>query len=222
MYPLIQYATTSDSVSIAFWTLGSGPPAIFLPALPFANLQVEWEMPAYRRWFERLAERRTMIHYDSRGTGLSDRDVPDLSLDARLSDIDAVSSSPAKASYSPTAANLSCVASLSRCASSLCGGPPPRSRTIPRTVRTGQQPRRRCVTVFRVDLAHASPARDLARHAARPLKACCDGHPHRSGTARQEYGLSPAAVPPRDLRTSSFVSTLLSDRRGGEPRGINP
>ena len=90
MYPLIQYATTSDSVSIAFWTLGSGPPAIFLPALPFANLQVEWEMPAYRRWFERLAERRTVIHYDSRGTGLSDRDVPDLSLDAHLSDIDAV------------------------------------------------------------------------------------------------------------------------------------
>jgi len=83
--PLIQYATTSDSVSIAFWTLGSGPPAIFLPALPFANLQVEWEMPAYRRWFERLAERRTVIHYDSRGTGLSDRDVPDLSLDAHLS-----------------------------------------------------------------------------------------------------------------------------------------
>lgn len=90
MYPLIQYATTSDSVSIALWTLGSGPPAIFLPALPFANLQVEWEMPAYRRWFERLAERRTVIHYDSRGTGLSDRDVPDLSLDAHLSDIDAV------------------------------------------------------------------------------------------------------------------------------------
>lgn len=90
MDPLIQYATTSDGVSIAFWTLGNGPPLLCLPTLPLANLQVEWEMPLYRRWFERIAEGRTVIHYDSRGTGLSDRDVEDLSLDAHLRDIDAV------------------------------------------------------------------------------------------------------------------------------------
>ena len=90
MDPLIQYAATSDGVSIAFWTLGNGPPLLFLPALPLANLQVEWEMPWFRRWFERLAERRTVVHYDSRGTGLSERDVADLSLDGHLLDIEAV------------------------------------------------------------------------------------------------------------------------------------
>ncbi len=90
MEPLIQYATTADGVSIAFWVIGSGPPLIHLPALPLSNLQSEWQMPVFRNWFERFAETHTVIHFDSRGTGLSEREVADLSLDAHLLDIQAV------------------------------------------------------------------------------------------------------------------------------------
>ncbi len=90
MEPLIQYATTSDGVSIAFWALGTGPTLVVLPALPLSHLQVEWRLPAWRSWIERLAETHRVVRYDSRGTGLSDRDPGDMSLGAHLLDLDAV------------------------------------------------------------------------------------------------------------------------------------
>lgn len=90
MDPFIQYANTHDGVGIAFWVLGSGPPLLHFPGLPLSNLQTEWEMPQYRQWFERLAETHTVIHFDARGTGLSERDVADLSLDAHVLDVEAV------------------------------------------------------------------------------------------------------------------------------------
>ena len=39
--PVIQYATTTDGVSIAYSTIGEGPPVVFLPILPLSHLQVE-------------------------------------------------------------------------------------------------------------------------------------------------------------------------------------
>ena len=42
------------------------------------------------RVFEQLAQRLTLVHYDGRGTGHSQRDVTDLSLDAMVADLEAV------------------------------------------------------------------------------------------------------------------------------------
>jgi class 3 adenylate cyclase len=89
MEPRIQYATTADGVSIAFWTLGEGMPLVHLPLL-FSHIQLEWQMPECRRWYERLAENRKVVRYDGRGAGLSERDVGDYSLDARARDVEAV------------------------------------------------------------------------------------------------------------------------------------
>jgi class 3 adenylate cyclase len=79
MEPRIQYAQTKDGVSIAFWTMGQGMPLVQMPAIPASHLEVEWQNPEYRRWYERLAEKRMVVRYDGRGTGLSDRDVSDYS-----------------------------------------------------------------------------------------------------------------------------------------------
>ena len=89
MEPRIQYAQTADGVSIAFWTLGEGTAVMHMPFL-FSHVQLEWQMPQMRRWYERLAENRQVVRYDGRGVGLSDRDVDDFSLDARARDIGAV------------------------------------------------------------------------------------------------------------------------------------
>ena len=90
MEPRIQYAQTSDGVSIAFSTLGEGTPYVQMP-FPASHLQLEWEIPEFRRWDERVAERRTLVKYDGRGTGLSDRDVTEqFSLDANVRDLEAV------------------------------------------------------------------------------------------------------------------------------------
>ena len=90
MEPRIQYAQTADGVSIAFWTLGEGVPLVLMLSLPFSHVQLEWRMPEFRRWYERLAETRKVVRYDSRGSGLSDREVTDYSLDAHVLDLEAV------------------------------------------------------------------------------------------------------------------------------------
>jgi len=90
MEPRIQYAQTADGVSIAFWTLGEGMPLVEVPVSPFSHIQLEWQVPEWRRQYERMAEKRKLIRYDSRGAGLSDRDVSDFSLDAQVLDLEAV------------------------------------------------------------------------------------------------------------------------------------
>jgi pimeloyl-ACP methyl ester carboxylesterase/class 3 adenylate cyclase len=91
MDPVIQYAKASDGVVIACSSFGSGPPLIVMPILPLSHLQVEWQMTGMRHFLEHLAETHTIIRYDARGLGLSDRNAPDRSLDAHLLDIEAVS-----------------------------------------------------------------------------------------------------------------------------------
>jgi len=90
MEPRIQYAKTADGVSIAFWTLGQGTPLMWMPTLPWSHIQLEWQNPDWRRWYERPAERRRLIRYDGRGSGLSDRNVADYSVDAHVLDLEAV------------------------------------------------------------------------------------------------------------------------------------
>ena len=89
MEPRIQYAQTTDGVSIAFWTLGQGMPFVHMPP-PFTHIQMEWQIPEVRRWYERLAERRKLIRFDTGGFGLSQREVPEFSLDSYLLEVDAV------------------------------------------------------------------------------------------------------------------------------------
>ena len=89
MEPRIQYAKTTDGVSIAFWTLGEGMPVVHMPLI-FSHIQLEWQIPECRRWYERLAEKRKLVRYDYRGFGLSERNVTDVSLDASLVDVEAV------------------------------------------------------------------------------------------------------------------------------------
>ena len=90
MEPRIQYAQTADGVSIAFWTLGEGVPLVLMMSPPFSHIQLEWQMPEFRRWYERLAETKKLVRYDGRGSGLSDREVTGYSLDAHVLDLEAV------------------------------------------------------------------------------------------------------------------------------------
>jgi class 3 adenylate cyclase len=91
MEPRTQYATTVDGVSIALWTLGEGGiPLVLMPWIPFNHIQLNWETEDNRRMYERLARERQIVHYDGRGSGLSDRKPADLSLDTHLGDLEAV------------------------------------------------------------------------------------------------------------------------------------
>ncbi len=61
MEPQIQYAKTSDGVNIAYWTLGEGTPLVFMPAVPWSHVQLEWGIPELRNWFQRLAQGKMLV-----------------------------------------------------------------------------------------------------------------------------------------------------------------
>ncbi len=68
---------------------GSGPPLVRV-ATWLTHLQYDWDSPLWRHWLDGLAEGRRLLRYDERGSGLSDRDVGRFSIDAWVSDLEAV------------------------------------------------------------------------------------------------------------------------------------
>jgi pimeloyl-ACP methyl ester carboxylesterase len=90
MEPRIQYAKTKDGVKIAFYVWGRGLPFVHMPAIPFSHVHLDWQLPQYRRFYAKQAESNRIVRYSARGTGLSDRQVDDLSIDAQLLDLEAV------------------------------------------------------------------------------------------------------------------------------------
>jgi DNA-binding CsgD family transcriptional regulator/pimeloyl-ACP methyl ester carboxylesterase len=85
-----QYARTSDGVKIAFTTKGKGTPYVEMPPIPFCHGAGPAEIPEWQAWDEALSQRGMLVMYDPRGTGMSDRDVADYSLEGWILDIDAV------------------------------------------------------------------------------------------------------------------------------------
>jgi hypothetical protein len=75
MDPQVRYARTADDVSIAYWTFGEGPVLVVTPLVPYSHIEMEWQNPHIRRWYQRLGEFVKVVRYDGRGTGLSQRDV---------------------------------------------------------------------------------------------------------------------------------------------------
>jgi pimeloyl-ACP methyl ester carboxylesterase/DNA-binding CsgD family transcriptional regulator len=88
--PRIDRTRSADGVTLAFTVTGHGPPLVLVPWVPFSNMQLEEANPLLHAVFERLARRVALVRYDGRGTGLSQRDVADLSLDAMVADLEAV------------------------------------------------------------------------------------------------------------------------------------
>ncbi len=84
----IGFCTTSDGVGIAYAALGEGPPLVYVNGWP-GHLALEWEASA-REFLEELAQGVTLVRYDMRGSGLSDRNVRDFSLPTLLKDLEAV------------------------------------------------------------------------------------------------------------------------------------
>src|SRR5918998_3883523 len=85
----IRFARSADGVGIAYAVHGSGPP-LLVDACWLSHLQFDWQSPVWRHWLTGLGAIATVIRYDERGHGLSDRGVTDHSLEARVADLEAV------------------------------------------------------------------------------------------------------------------------------------
>src|SRR3990172_12445101 len=90
MEPRIQYAKTSDGVSIAFFTEGAGMPFLNVTGMPMSNVLRQRKMTRLRETFAFAAARYKLVAFDRRGFGLSQRDVADFSLETLVLDVEAV------------------------------------------------------------------------------------------------------------------------------------
>lgn len=85
----VRFCRTPDGVQLAYATLGSGPPLV-KAANWLTHLEHDLDSPVWGHLWRELATRRTLIRYDTRGCGLSDRNVEEISFDAWLSDLEAL------------------------------------------------------------------------------------------------------------------------------------
>jgi pimeloyl-ACP methyl ester carboxylesterase len=85
----IGYCIAPDGVRIAYATAGKGPPIVKVANF-LSHLEFDWKSPVWRHVMEGLAEHRQLVRYDARGTGLSDRDVSDISFEHFVTDLGAV------------------------------------------------------------------------------------------------------------------------------------
>ena len=89
MVPRIQYAKTSDGVSIAYSQAGDGPTYVALNDIPFSHIQLEEQYGVgFRPLHDAIGGR--FVRLDPRGMGMSDRDVDRITIDDWVGDLEAV------------------------------------------------------------------------------------------------------------------------------------
>lgn len=85
----VSFATSADGTRIAWSRHGSGPPLVRVGTW-LTHLDLDWSSPVWGHWLKELGQRFTVVRYDDRGSGLSDRNPGQYSLDAWLADLEAV------------------------------------------------------------------------------------------------------------------------------------
>jgi len=85
----IRFCASRDGTRIAYGTCGSGPPLVWVAHFVH-HLNFDWDSPVWRPWISALSKRHTLIRYDFRGTGLSDRSGVQFTFDKLVEDFEAV------------------------------------------------------------------------------------------------------------------------------------
>ena len=85
----VRFCQTADGVHLAVATAGRGTPLV-KTANWLNHIEFDWQSPVWSPLFSRLAAQCTLVRYDERGIGLSDRDVPDFSFEAFVDDLETV------------------------------------------------------------------------------------------------------------------------------------
>ena len=85
-----RFCRSFDGVGLAYAIDGDGPPVVKASNW-MTHLDYERQSPVWRHWVRELSRGRTLIRYDERGCGLSDREFGDApTLDTFVGDLAAV------------------------------------------------------------------------------------------------------------------------------------
>jgi pimeloyl-ACP methyl ester carboxylesterase/DNA-binding CsgD family transcriptional regulator len=85
----IRFCTARDGAKLAYATSGEGPPLV-MSATWLTHLEHQWRSLAWKPWLEELSGRHTLLRYDSRGCGLSDRQLSGITFETWVADLEAV------------------------------------------------------------------------------------------------------------------------------------
>jgi len=85
----IRFCTTADGVRLAYAVSGEGPPLVMSQTW-LTHLEHQWRSLAWRPWLDIFSREHKLLRHDSRGCGLSDRDVSDLSFETWVRDLECV------------------------------------------------------------------------------------------------------------------------------------
>lgn len=85
----IRFARSHDGVRLAYAASGRGTPLI-KAATWLSHLEYDWESPVWSHLLRALSARYHLLRYDERGCGLSDWNVPELSFESWLRDLETV------------------------------------------------------------------------------------------------------------------------------------
>jgi len=85
----VRFTRSGDGTRLAYAVHGHGFPLV-RAAHWLTNIDLDWQTPMWRPWFDALGDRYRFHRYDSRGCGLSQRDATDASLDVLVADLEAV------------------------------------------------------------------------------------------------------------------------------------
>jgi class 3 adenylate cyclase/pimeloyl-ACP methyl ester carboxylesterase len=87
MEPHLHFLTGEDGERVTYGVLGTGPALVYVPPWGASNIDLDFKQPAGRAFFERLAERRTVVYVVRRSVGHADGEPPDVSLSVQVQDV---------------------------------------------------------------------------------------------------------------------------------------
>lgn len=87
----VRFVNAEDGVSLAWASVGAvDSPPLVKAANWLTHLELDWEAPIWSPLYRELATGHCLIRYDERGCGLSDWNVPDISFETFVTDLEAV------------------------------------------------------------------------------------------------------------------------------------
>ena len=85
----VRFCTSADGTRIAYAMYGTGPALVWVQHWSH-HLEFDWESSVWRPWLSLLMKHHTLICYDWRSCGLSDRERVEFSFEKFSEDLDAV------------------------------------------------------------------------------------------------------------------------------------
>src|SRR5262245_8607460 len=85
----VRFTSSVDGVRLAYAIAGSGHAVVRVPTW-ISHVEHDWQSPVMRHLVAEMASHYKLVSYDSRGVGMSQREVSDMSLEAWIRDLEAV------------------------------------------------------------------------------------------------------------------------------------